>query len=82
MTWLCVGQNKFRGFSVRCRYGSLLERWRQAAAEVPSTGAARAPRTTGAGGSAAPDRESLESRVEKLEQEVAELKLTLMAMAK
>mmetsp|Transcript_14368 Transcript_14368/g.35843 ORF Transcript_14368/g.35843 Transcript_14368/m.35843 type:complete len:232 (+) Transcript_14368:257-952(+) len=28
MMWLCIGQNKFRGFTVPCRYQSLLERWR------------------------------------------------------
>ncbi|CAD7948099.1 unnamed protein product [Amoebophrya sp. A25] len=28
MMWLCIGQNKFRNFTVPCRYQSLLERWR------------------------------------------------------
>ena len=28
MMWLCLAQNKFRNFNVRCRYKTLMERWR------------------------------------------------------
>ena len=30
MMWLCLAQNATRGFTVRCRYNALLQRWRHA----------------------------------------------------